>query len=134
MFHKLSIIKLVVVSMFTACFFVFVQTGSASANNNYLSNKEIVHLLDKAGYSNEISYKGADRYKLGITVTKRTNQKTFLYSSPGARGRDKFTLTPKGKYVHIHAVLGSMEGNHFKRHSHEFSKSFGPEHKVVKRF
>ncbi|WP_353485824.1 hypothetical protein [Apilactobacillus xinyiensis] len=97
----------------------------ASANNHYLSKKEISHLLIKGGYSTESPE--------SPKVTKRVGNKTTVWTYPGAQGADIFKLTTKGKYVHIHATFGSLGGGHFSKYPNKDCKDFGPIKTVVKR-
>lgn len=83
------------------------QTSSnAYASSKSISLKEGKKLLKKAGYRSELGY---------ATLSSRSKKKTVIVTYPGAKGKDIFTLKPKGKHVKIHATFGSLDGGHFSK-------------------
>ncbi|WP_382387036.1 hypothetical protein [Levilactobacillus fuyuanensis] len=82
------------------------QSNTAYASRKAISLKEGKKLLKKAGYGSELGY---------ASISSMTKKKTVIKTYPGAKGKDIFTLKPKGKHVKIHATFGSLDGGHFTK-------------------
>ena len=80
------------------------SVGNSRASAKALSYRTGIKALKKGGYGGEL---------LLPKLVKKTAHKTVIWSYPGAKGEDRFTLTHKGRYVHIHALFGTLDDGHF---------------------
>ncbi|WP_204121278.1 MULTISPECIES: hypothetical protein [Levilactobacillus] len=94
---------------------------NASAATKAISFREAKRILKRSGYSSELGY---------AKLKHKTHAKTIIYTYPGAKGMDKFSLHPYGKSrVKIYASFGTLDTGHFTKISYIHL----PKYKVVKR-
>jgi len=94
---------------------------NASAAKKAISFREAKRILKRSGYASELGY---------AQLKHKTRAKTIIYTYPGAKGMDKFSLHPYGKSrVKIYASFGTLDTGHFTKISYIHL----PKYKVVKR-
>lgn len=80
---------------------------NASAKSRVISLTEAKKILKKAGYESELSF---------VKLKYKSHKKTIIYTYPGAKGMDKFSLHPYGsRHVKIYASFGTLESGHFTK-------------------
>ena len=77
-----------------------------AAKKKAISFKEGKKLIKRAGFGSELAF---------AKLRSKSKTKTVIVTYPGAKGMDIFTLRAKGKKVHVHTVIGTLDGGSFSK-------------------